>query len=893
LRATVAGDTVARMTARAYLFVSKATIPWCIARYLSDDYSGNLERWRDLAPFGGEGADPTGAERHARVVENRSAATVALQSDPNPFLATNWTWVDTSGWWEIDARTRDPAARDEQKLAAMGAQAQQFLGALTDTGNTIQWAHVADRELALAWLDRAMKVRPGEIDALPPARQLEVITEMWGAFAQYWKALNVSVQSWAMYRRAWEFCARPANAWTCLKDGNNGVYWPRPFAAPIWARQTQATWYPGDAPRFLGPWRWEAILANEQWGAARTGHTRLDANLTVRFAAGVKTYLDGRWTDDGIGPWGQFRPGASDRDTQSKYYQCQDMMPYGGFLPASYATASEPLGRKPAGRCFAPMVGESHQFWLDASGMLSGGMNPVWPGVGYTAWRDLRLDVSSRAVRMLDPLGLARRTLEPSQLTIPGNANRRTKYVVCAIRMPENRPDVEQSHARFYVGGGIGWTMGTSAGDWTRTREHAAGRDEIKLAADIAAGIEAPRTSGEFTWRDGLLHSIPPGGNPAFGDGLSAEAGQQSLGGFAWATLRGAQSGGYGGVWARSVPSNVIGYSGYAQSYGDAPDRQQQFPLVCWQPPAKRYVDLLWPMLEYLKTKTPEEILYEVKLDTMGHNGYSLKALGNNVNAATPPATLDTAASSFSSQMQAARTAAETEMRAQVAERFKVVKLVTGMVGALTGAVVGAVATPVAGAAVGAGFNLLTGIIDAAADAQAREHAWVSAAANVFGVPDGIAGTGAWSGYLLGAYQRYALYNIKFSASSGAALSELTGMASAIYRNMRVRSRIPHNGDYYPEAYARWADGFVQPETDATGAPQDPYPVGYRPPFALAVYIPGVLQTLHPTTVPATQARRLKNLDPKPKPEARGAKIAVAAVAGIALGAAASEVTRG
>jgi hypothetical protein len=118
-------------------------------------------------------------------------------------------------------------------------------------------------------------------------------------------------------------------------------------------------------------------------------------------------------------------------------------------------------------------------------------------------------------------------------------------------------------------------------------------------------------------------------------------------------------------------------------------------------------------------------------------------------------------------------------------------------------------------------------------------------------------------------------------------------MASAIYRNMRVRSRIPLFGDYYPDAYARWADGFVMPETDAAGAPQDPYPVGYRPPFALAVYIPGVLQTLQPTVVPASQARRLKNLDPKPPSASQGAKIAAAAVAGAALGAAASEVTRG
>lgn len=882
------------MTARAYLFVSKAKVRWCIARYLSDDYSGNLERWRDLAPFGGEGAVTDGARDYANAVRARGEALAPLRGDPNPFLSTNWTWIDTTAWSAIDVRTPDGDVRDEQKLQAMGTQAQRFIGSLTGApGETIQWAHVADRELALAWLDRAMKVRPGEIDALPPARQLEVITEMWGAFAQYWKALNVSVQSWAMYRRAWEFCARPANAWVCLRDGRDFSQWPRPFAAPIWAKQTQATWYPGDAPRFLGPWKWEAILANEQWGAARTGHTRLDANLTVRFAAGVKTYLDGRWTDDGIGPWGQFRPGASDRDTQSKYYQCQDMMPYGGLLPVAYATANEPLGQKPAGRCFAPMSGESHQFWLDASGMLSGGMNPVWPGVGYTAWRDLRLDVSSRDVRMLDLSGLARRTLEPSQLTIPGNANRRTKYVVCAIRMPENRPDVEQPHTRFYVGGGIGWTMGTSAGDWTRTREHAAGRDEIKLAADIAAGIEAPRTSGEFTWRDGLLHSIPPGGNPAFGDGLSAEAGQQSLGGFAWATLRGAQSGGYGGVWARSVPSNVIGYSGYAQSYGDSPDRQQQFPLVCWQPPAKRYVDLLWPMLEYLKTKTPEEILYEVKLDTLGHNGYSLKALGNSVAVTTSMGTLDTAMGNFSSQMQSARTAAEAAMRAEVAEKYRTVKLVTGILGSLTTMVVSAVATPAVGAVVGSAVGLLNGVIETAQSQESNKHAWVSAGADVFGVPDGLVGTGPFNNYLLGSCQRYALYNIRFDSVTGATGSNIDGVTGAIYRNMRVRSRIPHNGDYYPEAYARWADGFVQPETDATGAPQDPYPVGYRPPFALAVYIPGVLQTLQPTTVPATQARRLKNLDPKPKPEARGAKIAVAAVAGIALGAAASEVTRG
>lgn len=865
------------MTARAYLFVSKATVRWCIARYLATDHPENMRAWRDMYPFAPGGPNHRASDYSTALQQRRELSTY-LSQYPDPFLPENWTFVDVSTWWTFDGRSS--AAQSAAQLATMSPQSQAFMRSPIDPDQVVQWSHVMDPELATQWLKRAMKVTPAQIGALPPAEQFTAIAEMWASFGQYWKAMNIAPQGWAKYRAAWEYYARPANAQIVLKDGA-GLSWPRPSTVPLWPYQS-GQWYPENAPKYLGPWRWEAILANEQWGQARTGHTRLDANVTVRFGS-IANYKE-RFNDNGSAQWGVPVPygpvGGSGRT-----WACQDWVMFGGL-------DQPPLISDP-GTCFAP-TGEVHAFWIDNAGMMSGGMNPVWMGVTEnTAGQNLVVPGgpfvntspvftaagnSQYAIEGSAPNQIIRDRVRgtilrmPSNLVTAGSATRRPRYLWGVTRCADSPPDVESLPASsFYTRFEV---SGAKAYDWSRTQDAQA--DSIAVRSPSGQ----PRTSGEQTWTDGVLASIPPGG-----------WGKDYVGwpvtGAAWADLNQSNTGSkVAGQWSPAVPYNVIGYSGFANAY----EGESDFSLVLWQPPPKRYVDLLWPLLMYLDSKTPQEVAYEVKMDVMGKNGFSLRALGDVLDPATSSrVNLENAAAArFRQVMVTARERAQEESDRAEAERFRPAKLVLAIVQAVTVTIVSAAATPAVGAAVTAGFGLLNGAFNLLQQTN-RSLIWNLTGTDIFGRPDGVVDT-ANPTMILGNYERYSLFNIS-SAQQGT-VAQVKGQ---MYDSMRRVSRQPDGG---VDGWAPFWPGFVEDAGPDPGNRRDPYPVGFPAPsffFGGTFVSPDMLVTMM-TVSPARPAVRLRNLESKPKlppsNDVKPATLAAAAVAGIAVGALISEATR-
>ena len=861
------------MTARAYLFVSKATVRWCLARYLATDHPENLRAWQEMYPFAPGGPEHK-PDNYGNMSEQRTQLSNYLSQYPDPFLPDNWTFVDVSTWWTLDGSSS--AAKSAAQLATMSLKSQTFMRSLTDDSNVLQWAHVMDPELATQWLKRAMKVTPAQIGALPPAQQFTAIAEMWASFGQYWKAMNIAPQGWAKYRAAWEYYARPANAQIVLRDPS-GFSWPRPSTVPLWPYQP-GQWYPENAPKYLGPWRWEAILANEQWGQARTGHTRLDANVTVRFGS-IANYKQ-RFNDNGRAQWGAPVPYGPVGDS-GRTWACQDWVMFGGL--------DQPQGNPDPGTCFAP-AGEVHAFWIDNAGMMSGGMNPVWMGVTEnTAGWNLAVPggpfVNTSPVFTANyPYAIEGRAPNqtvrdrergtilrmPAGLVTAGSATRRPRYLWGVTRCADSPPDVESLPASsFYTRFDV---SGAKGGDWSRTQDAQA--DSIAVRSPSGQ----PRTSGEQTWTDGVLASIPPGG-----------WGKNYVGwpvtGAAWADLNQSNTGSkVAGQWSPAVPYNVIGYSGFTAAYSGEYD----LSLVFWQPPPKRYVDLLWPLLMYLDSKTPQEVAYEVKMDVMGKNGFSLRALGNVADPSiTSPASLEAASNQFQKVMADAREEWQKESDRAEAERFKPAKLVLSIVGTVATAVATAVGSPAVGALVGASFALINGAINLATEAG-KEPVWLLTGTDLFGRPDGVAKNS--SPVIMGNYERYSLFNIS-SARQGI----VSEVRRQMYFTMRQVSRQPHGG---VDGWAPFWPGFVEDAGPDPGNRRDPYPVGFSAPtFSISglMVTAASLVTINVAS-PSRPAVRLRNLERKPKPppsnDVKPATLAAAAVAGIAVGALISEATR-
>ena len=908
------------MAVRSFLFVSRVTVPWCVARYVlsdnkeeADGRSGNfgvpeisaaasaasqcspkpptsLARkgaWWDLFPFSAntldglpepQGGGPTAYQRTLAKVRELTAPISQCLVRADPFAPENWTAIDVSNWWQIGVSTDlTDAQKDDMRYQTISEQSKTFMLSLRPETTTIQWAHIFDPELAVAWLERARKLTPAQIDALPPQQQFEAVRDMWAAFGQYWKALNVCPQGWAKYREAWEYCIRPANQ-IILRD-RDGVCYPRPFSAPMWRKHTP-TWYPAEAPHYIGPWRWEAILANETWGVARTGHTKLDAAMTVRF--GSIQWRATVWSINGSGPYGEPTMWTPTDLGPENYTQCQDMMQYGGIQLNANVPGSP-------GKCFvASGVNETHFVWLDNAGLMSGGVTAYW-------------NPQPTELNMPRDRGPALTESLPNLAFTSNNPRRRNRVAWGIVRCPASAPPVDDKRAaadyynRFNVTG--------AEGDWARTTESA--EDRIEVKAEYAP--EHPRYAGPITWRDGILFS----GNP-LGYGTSYLG--WPVTGANWGGLASAMSGTRylnpegAPTWVQGAPHNIFGYSGISQMPGA--DFNPIWPVVLWQPPAKRYVDLLWPLLEYLHTLEggPMQVAYEVKLDVLGKNGFSLAALGNQLSSETRTNALDQAAGQFNQQMNAARQAVEREQEQAAQQSRRVVGIVMGVTQAIVSTAASAIFTPAAGAVVGSAFSLINGAIGLAqAVSDTQRSAWTRCTFDVFGRPDAVEGQGQQQGAVIGNYERYAMHFFD-NVTAGDVVGNVT---PKIHEHMRRLGRSPGQ----PSGWSSFWPGFVVPPSTDPSQVVDPYPVGFEPPppspesvarrqaaqraatFFADPFASEASRSLENVYAlwgseswaqirwrPPLPPRRLRNLEPKPQEGVNKAAVAAGAIAGVALG---------
>jgi hypothetical protein len=191
-------------------------------------------------------------------------------------------------------------------------------------------------------------------------------------------------------------------------------------------------------------------------------------------------------------------------------------------------------------------------------------------------------------------------------------------------------------------------------------------------------------------------------------------------------------------------------------------------PEWAYQPPPKRYVDLLWPLLEYLAARPAQEIAWEVMIDVMGKNAYSAQVSGK---------TADQVQQALAANMGEQR---QTYVRAQ-ATAATLARFVEGVVGTLATTIVSAVATPLAGAAVGAGLSVIFAGINAAMAPGAASSFSANALYDVFGRADSV-GSGL---------ERYGM--IERYLMVPASPSTLITAGNTIYEH--IRQRTENSGD--------------------------------------------------------------------------------------------------
>lgn len=90
--------------------------------------------------------------------------------------------------------------------AAIGGLLARYSGnvdAMARNG-VVAFAHLYDGWAAGAMIRRAARPTVAEIDAMTPAQQRATVAAVWGAFGDYWRALNVSPYAWRRLRWAFE-----------------------------------------------------------------------------------------------------------------------------------------------------------------------------------------------------------------------------------------------------------------------------------------------------------------------------------------------------------------------------------------------------------------------------------------------------------------------------------------------------------------------------------------------------------------------------------------------------------------------------------------------------------------------------------------------------------------
>jgi hypothetical protein len=191
-------------------------------------------------------------------------------------------------------------------------------------------------------------------------------------------------------------------------------------------------------------------------------------------------------------------------------------------------------------------------------------------------------------------------------------------------------------------------------------------------------------------------------------------------------------------------------------------------------PPYLWYAKLLWPLVEYLQSKDPLEVIHEVKMDMIGKNLWTSTAGGNGMPDLSSSSTPD------------------------------ISKMIVDSVFAVGAGIVSAI-NPIAGAIVGAVGFAVSEIMEAAAD---RDAVLIDCFGRRFGTVKGGAGK---SGIL-----DYFMISSRFRAE------ELPSAASELYFGMYAfgQAPIPLPDRERPTSYTLPIDGFVD----------TPMPIAFRRP---------------------------------------------------------------
>jgi len=211
--------------------------------------------------------------------------------------------------------------------------------------------------------------------------------------------------------------------------------------------------------------------------------------------------------------------------------------------------------------------------------------------------------------------------------------------------------------------------------------------------------------------------------------------------------------------WRTCSMAYVPMFASFADEYTGAEGRK-----YLYQPPPKRYVDLLWPMLEYLAARPAQEIAWEVMIDVMGKNAFSAIISGS-----TPDIVQRNLAANMGEQRQ-------TYVRAQEADAT-LARFVEGVVGTIATVVASAVGGPLAGAAVGSGLAVIFAGVNAAMAPGAASSFSANALYDVFGRADSV-GSGD---------ERYGM--IERYLMVGASPSIFIDAAGQIYDHIRQRTQ--------------------------------------------------------------------------------------------------------
>jgi hypothetical protein len=190
-----------------------------VDRYLATDNPANHPRYRLHTVPRGDNAILEAMNEH-ELERQREWSRVEASGAADFFAPDQWAVADA-----------DVIEADERGERAP-ARLLRFLAAHHDA--TDQYLHYCDRELALAYLQRARARSLADIARLPTAAaQLRAVTAIWKDLCTYFHALNIRPWGWARYRNTLEreFGAFLPRRWTTHNE--YGILVGTPVPGPI------------------------------------------------------------------------------------------------------------------------------------------------------------------------------------------------------------------------------------------------------------------------------------------------------------------------------------------------------------------------------------------------------------------------------------------------------------------------------------------------------------------------------------------------------------------------------------------------------------------------------------------------------------------------------------